>query len=55
MHGAFASEESRRYAAECERMRRLARPVKRSSSPFRNYALLPLCFLLAIVVVRAFG
>jgi len=52
----FASEEFLRYAAECERMARLARPVKRATRPVRSFTVLPLCLaLLANVVVLARG
>lgn len=52
LHDSFASEEFLRYAAECERMARLARPVKRNTRPVRSLAVLPLCLgLIANVVV----
>ena len=52
LHDSFASEEFLRYAAECERMARLARPVKEKTRPVRSLAVLPLCFgLIANVVV----
>jgi hypothetical protein len=53
-HDAFASEELLRYTAECERMARLAVPVKRKTGQVRNVVLLPLCFgLVANVIVLA--
>ena len=42
LHDSFASEEFLRYAAECERMARLAVPIKRKTARVRNFALLPL-------------
>jgi hypothetical protein len=51
-HDSFASDEYLRYAAECERMARLARPVQRKAGHVRNLALVPLCVgVLANVVV----
>jgi hypothetical protein len=54
-HDSFASDEYLRYAAECERMARLAaRPVQRKAGQVRNLALVPLCVgVLANVVVLA--
>jgi hypothetical protein len=55
-HDGFASEEFLRYAAECERMARLAAPAKRKAEQVRSFALVPLCFgLLASVVTLAFS
>lgn len=54
LHDSFASEEFMRYAAECERMARLARPVKRKARPVRSFAALPLCVGLTASVVVLF-
>jgi hypothetical protein len=43
LHDSFASDEFLRYAAECERMARFAKPVQREAEQVRSFALLPLC------------
>jgi hypothetical protein len=54
LHDSFASDEFLRYAAECERMARFARPVQRKAPQVRNFAVLPLCFgIVASAVVLA--